>query len=44
MVESMINVPVEIGMDTLAVRVSPPMQTAFVTQARKYLETVYVPT
>lgn len=42
MVQCMIEVPVKIGEDTLAVRVSPAMQAGFVNQARKYLESTYL--
>ncbi|GAB6021639.1 Nucleoporin nup93, variant 2 [Chamberlinius hualienensis] len=42
MVRCMVNVPVKVGDDLLASRVSLPMQTAFVNQARSYLEETYV--
>uniref|UniRef100_T1ISV4 Uncharacterized protein n=1 Tax=Strigamia maritima TaxID=126957 RepID=T1ISV4_STRMM len=42
MVKYMCDVPIKLGKDTLAARISPIMQAAFVTQARKYLEDTYV--
>lgn len=41
MVKCMIDVPVKVGEDMLAARVSPTLQAGFVNQARKYLENTY---
>lgn len=42
MVKFMTDVPVKVGKDTLSARVSPTMQLAFISQAKKYLEESYI--